>query len=72
MASAPIQTTAEIFEHEQTRALGILGRPTADEIECVGVPISFDGVRPAPLGAAPDVGQFNDEFHALLKSARVS
>lgn len=72
VASAPIQTTAEIFEHEQTRALGILGRPTADEIECVGVPISFDGVRPAPLGAAPDVGQFNDEFHALLKSARVS
>lgn len=66
VASAPVQTTAEIFEHEQTRALGILNKPTPDEIECVGLPLSFDKVRPPPLHSAPDIGQFNDELYALL------
>ncbi|MGF6916083.1 CoA transferase [Paraburkholderia strydomiana] len=71
VASAPIQTTAELFAHEQTKALGILGKPSPDEIECVGVPLSFDGQRPPPLASAPNIGQDNDRMHALLEAARV-
>ncbi len=66
VASAPVQTTAEIFGHEQTEALGILGKPSEDEMALVGVPLSFDGQRPPPLHSAHEVGQDNDQFHALL------
>ncbi|MFA3878602.1 CaiB/BaiF CoA transferase family protein [Streptomyces sp. MMCC 100] len=62
---APIQTTAEIVDHEQTRALGIIGRPSEDEIGLVGLPLSFDGRRPPPLHAARAVGADNDQVGPL-------
>jgi formyl-CoA transferase len=55
--------------HEQTRALGILGKPSDDEIALVGLPLSFDGKRPPPLHSARDVGADNDKFQARLRSA---
>ncbi|MBF6245715.1 CoA transferase [Nocardia elegans] len=57
---APTQNTAEIVAHEQTHALEILGKPSDDEIAVVGLPLSFDGKRPAPLYAARDIGADND------------
>ncbi|RMI28820.1 CaiB/BaiF CoA transferase family protein [Nocardia stercoris] len=57
---APTQNTAEIVAHEQTRALGILGKPTADEIAVAGLPLSFDGKRPDPLHSARAIGADND------------
>ncbi|MFF1762920.1 CaiB/BaiF CoA transferase family protein [Streptomyces sp. NPDC058266] len=64
---APIQTTAEIIAHEQTRALGIIGKPSDDEIGVVGLPLSFDGKRPPPLPAARDIGADNDKIDEVLK-----
>lgn len=59
---APVQTTAEMVAHEQTRALGIIGAPSPDEIGVVGLPLSFDGKRPPPLAAAEDIGASNDRL----------
>ena len=69
IASAPVQTTAELFAHEQTRALGIIGHPAGDELDLVGLPLSFDGKRPPPLAAAPALGQDNARLQALLHPA---
>jgi formyl-CoA transferase len=67
--SAPIQNTRELYEHEQTRALGILGKPNAEEIALVGLPLSFDGRRPPALAAAQEIGQDNEKLQQLLGSA---
>ncbi|TEA71908.1 CaiB/BaiF CoA transferase family protein [Allopusillimonas ginsengisoli] len=64
---APIQTTAELYHHEQTQALGILGKSGEDEIALVGMPLSFDRRRPPPMRSAPEIGQDNDLLHSLLK-----
>ena len=69
LPSAPVQTTPELCAHLQTEALGILGKPTADDIALVGLPLSFDGERPPPLAAAPDIGQDNDRLDELLGRA---
>lgn len=66
--SAPIQTVAELYHHEQTRALGIMGKPSEDEIALVGLPLSFDGRRPPPLARAPGIGDDNDALAQLLAS----
>lgn len=67
IACAPVQSTPEMVAHEQTAALGIITRPTDDEIGTVGLPLSFDGQRPAPLASAPTLGQHNAEFLDLLE-----
>lgn len=65
---APIQTTAEVVAHEQTRALGIIGKPSDDELGVVGLPLSFDGRRPPPLHAAHDIGADDDKIGDVLKA----
>jgi crotonobetainyl-CoA:carnitine CoA-transferase CaiB-like acyl-CoA transferase len=67
---APIQTTAEVLEHAQTHALGIIETPPDDEIGLVGLPLSFDGKRAPPLHAARDIGADNPSLEALLKTSR--
>lgn len=64
--SAPVQSAAELYEHEQTRALGILGKPSEDEIALVGLPLSFDGKRPPALSSAPEIGEHDAALRALL------
>ena len=67
---APIQTTEEAVRHQQTRALGILGKPADDEIELVGLPLSFNGKRPPPLSSAHDIGADNAALDRLLATQR--
>lgn len=64
--SAPVQTAAELCAHEQTQALGILGTPSPGEAALVGLPLSFDGVRPTPLSSAPDIGQDDGRLGHML------
>jgi crotonobetainyl-CoA:carnitine CoA-transferase CaiB-like acyl-CoA transferase len=66
---APVQTTAEMVAHEQTKALAIIGAPSEDEIGVVGLPLSFDGKRPPPLPAAQDIGASDDELRDRLGSS---
>lgn len=65
---AAVQTTAELHAHEQTRALGILGKAQDDEIALVGMPLSFDRQRPPPLASAPGIGQDDALLQQLLKA----
>jgi formyl-CoA transferase len=65
---APVQTVAEVVAHEQTRALGIIAAPPDDEIGMVGLPLSFDGTRPAVHHAAHDVGADESELDEVLKA----
>jgi len=64
---ASVQTTAELHAHEQTKALGILGKTSEEEIELVGMPLSFDRRRPPALGSAPGVGQDDERLRQLLQ-----
>jgi crotonobetainyl-CoA:carnitine CoA-transferase CaiB-like acyl-CoA transferase len=64
---ASVQTTAELVAHEQTQALGILGKTSDDEIALVGMPLSFDHQRPPPLNSAPEIGQDDERLRQLLK-----
>ncbi|HBN8522176.1 CaiB/BaiF CoA transferase family protein [Pseudomonas aeruginosa] len=65
---AAVQTTAELCAHEQTQALGILSKTCADEIELVGIPLSFDHRRPPPLDSARGIGQDNKLLEQLLQT----
>ncbi|MBP2839289.1 CoA transferase [Pseudomonas sp. PNP] len=65
---ASVQTTAELYSHEQTQALGILGKTTADDIALVGMPLSFDRQRPPALATAPYIGQDDARLRQLLQT----
>lgn len=56
---APVQDTAQMLEHPQTKALGIYQRVPGSTAPLMGLPISFDGVRPRPRSAAPALGADN-------------
>jgi crotonobetainyl-CoA:carnitine CoA-transferase CaiB-like acyl-CoA transferase len=60
--AAPVREIAEVAEHEQTRALGIL-QQLADG-ETVGLPFSVDGERPPYPSAPPLLGQHSAEVLA--------
>lgn len=66
VAIAPIQTTSEVVEHEQTLALGIISGVADDPAPMVGLPLSFDGVRPRVSHGADDIGAHNAELDDLL------
>ena len=54
---APVQNVAQMLEHEQTKALGLLQAVPGSSKPLIGLPISFDGHRPLPRGASPALGQ---------------
>ncbi|OGA22459.1 MAG: carnitine dehydratase [Betaproteobacteria bacterium RIFCSPLOWO2_02_FULL_65_24] len=59
---APVQNVAEMLEHEQMRALGLLQPVPGSSVPLIGLPISFDGVRPEPRSAAPALGRHTSEI----------
>jgi len=59
--NAPIQTIAQVLEHPQTAALGILQQSPDREITLIGLPISFDGERPPFRRAPPKLGAHTEE-----------
>jgi len=63
--NAPIQTIAQVLEHPQTKALGILQTSPQGDVTLVGLPISFDGERPAFRRAAPGLGAHTGEVFGL-------
>ena len=54
--NAPMQTIAEVLDHPQTKALGMLQHSPDGAITLLGLPLSFDGVRPAFRRAPPALG----------------
>ncbi|MEK9723774.1 MAG: CoA transferase [Rhodospirillaceae bacterium] len=59
--TAPVQSVPEMMADPQTRALGIL-QQLPGGLELMGMPLSFDGQRPALRRYAPALGADNDDI----------
>lgn len=59
---APVQNVAEMLAHEQTAALGLLQDVPDSAMKFIGLPLSFDGVRPSLRSRPPAVGEHTDEL----------
>lgn len=61
---SPVQTVGEALAHPQTEALGMLRaveHPHIDDFQLLGLPLTFDGWRPAPTTPAPRL--HSDDHH---------
>ncbi|MFV0244344.1 MAG: CaiB/BaiF CoA transferase family protein [Qingshengfaniella sp.] len=58
--AAPVLTLDEVVEDPQFAATGMLQTDPAATVELVGVPLRFDGARPALRHPAPHLGEAND------------
>jgi crotonobetainyl-CoA:carnitine CoA-transferase CaiB-like acyl-CoA transferase len=54
---APVQNVAQMIGHEQTRALGLMQDVPGSSMKFTGLPVSFDGVRPAIRSKPPALGE---------------
>jgi len=57
---APVREIDEMLADSQTEALGILQEMAGSDIRLMGLPLSFDGVRPPQRSAPPLLGEHND------------
>jgi len=57
---APVQGIGEMLAHPQTEALGLLQQVPDSAMQFLGLPISFDGVRPALRTRPPKLGEHTD------------
>jgi crotonobetainyl-CoA:carnitine CoA-transferase CaiB-like acyl-CoA transferase len=64
---APVLSIAEVLDHPQSRALGMLQQAPDGGLSLMGLPISFDGERPALRNSAPKLG---DATEVVLGKAR--
>lgn len=53
---APVQNVAQMIDHPQTQALGLMQTVAGSSIPLMGLPIRFDGLRPQPRSPAPPLG----------------
>ena len=64
--NGPMQTVDQVVTDAQTTALGMIQRLSASSaagpLSLVGLPLSFDGDRPAFAKAAPTLGEDNAEI----------
>jgi len=64
--SGPINDVEQVVAHPQTEALGMIQASPDKEFSVTGLPLSFDGQRPAFEVKAPELGQHNDEIFSSL------
>jgi crotonobetainyl-CoA:carnitine CoA-transferase CaiB-like acyl-CoA transferase len=57
--NAPLQDIAQVASHPQTQALGMMQAEREGGLPLLGLPISFDGERPALKWPAPKLGEHN-------------
>lgn len=58
--NGPINTLDQVVADPQTRALDLIQRQQGNELALVGMPLSFDGVRPPFAKRAPALGEDNE------------
>ncbi|MCX7200974.1 MAG: CoA transferase [Burkholderiales bacterium] len=56
---APLHTLPEAMEQPQVQALGLVQHVPGEDFRLTGLPLSFDGERPAISGPAPRLGADN-------------
>ena len=59
---APVQNVAEMIAHEQTRALGLMQDVPDSAMKFIGLPLSFDGQRPAIRSRPPTLGEHTQQI----------
>ncbi len=59
---APVQNVAEMIAHEQTRALGLMQDVPDSAMKFIGLPLSFDGQRPAIRSRPPALGEHTQQI----------
>jgi crotonobetainyl-CoA:carnitine CoA-transferase CaiB-like acyl-CoA transferase len=57
--NGPINTLDQVVDDAQTRSLGIIQQKPGSELGLVGLPLSFDGIRPSFDKTAPTLGEDN-------------
>ncbi len=57
----PIHAVDQVVAHEQTKALGMIQAAPGGTLSLVGLPLSFDGVRPAFERHPPRLGEHDAE-----------
>jgi crotonobetainyl-CoA:carnitine CoA-transferase CaiB-like acyl-CoA transferase len=68
--NAPIQSIDQVVAYEQTQALQMLQAAPDKDMTMVGLPLSFDGVRPAFRRSAPALGEHNDSVFTAAADPR--
>jgi formyl-CoA transferase len=58
---APVNDIGELAASEQLAAMGQLQTLPGTDLRVVGLPLNFDGQRPAPVSRAPKLGEHNGE-----------
>jgi len=66
---APLQSIDEVLAHPQTQSLRMLQRSPDGRFLLMGLPLSFDGVRPPFRRAPPALGEHNAELFQEAPSA---
>lgn len=69
---APLQTIAEVFEHPQTQALGMIQQAPDADMKLTSVPLSFNRERPALRNAPPKLGAQTAEILGKKASSEAS
>lgn len=57
---APVNNLAQMVAHPQTEALGLMQNVPGTGMRFIGLPISFDGIRPKPYAAPPKLGEHTE------------
>ncbi|AMN41166.1 CaiB/BaiF CoA transferase family protein [Rhodoplanes sp. Z2-YC6860] len=67
--NAPMQTIEQVLAHPQTKALGMMQDSPDGRISLLGLPLSFDGVRPAFRKDPPALGAHTSEVFPASSAA---
>jgi crotonobetainyl-CoA:carnitine CoA-transferase CaiB-like acyl-CoA transferase len=54
---APVQSVAQMLAHPQTEAMGLVQSLPGSGLRAMGLPLSLNGVRPAPRTRPPETGE---------------
>jgi crotonobetainyl-CoA:carnitine CoA-transferase CaiB-like acyl-CoA transferase len=66
--NAPVQRIDQVVHDPQAQALGIIQQGPEGALPTIGLPLRFDGERPAYLRAAPRLGQHGDDVMPMPRN----
>lgn len=64
---SPVQDIAQMLAHPQTAALDLLQHVPGTNMAFLGLPLSFNGRRPAPIGPPPALGEHNTSLFRTME-----
>jgi crotonobetainyl-CoA:carnitine CoA-transferase CaiB-like acyl-CoA transferase len=60
---SPVNNLAQMLDHPQTAALGLVQDVPGTGMRFIGLPLSLDGQRPQPVSPPPKLGEHNAVLH---------